>query len=40
MKKFILILTGLTLLGSLFAQDRVTGKSFATSSEIIVKKSE
>ncbi len=37
MKQFILILTGLTLLVSLFAQDRVTGKSFATRSEVIAQ---
>ncbi len=37
MKQFILILTGLTLLGGIFAQDRVTGKSFATRSEVIAQ---
>jgi gamma-glutamyltranspeptidase/glutathione hydrolase len=37
MKQLILILTGLTLLGGLFAQDRVTGKSFATRSEVIAQ---
>lgn len=37
MKQFILIIIGLTLLGSLFAQDRVTGKKFATRSEVIAQ---
>jgi gamma-glutamyltranspeptidase / glutathione hydrolase len=38
MKQYILILTGLLiLLNSLFAQDRVTGKSFASRSEVIAQ---
>ncbi|GAO30090.1 gamma-glutamyltranspeptidase [Geofilum rubicundum JCM 15548] len=37
MKAFILLFAGFTLFGSLFAQDRVTGKSFATRSDVIAQ---